>query len=289
MERVALSPFYRKALLDQEAGDVMADIAYVEGSGAHPEKHRLDLYRPEGRGWPLMLFVHGGSLENGDKGLRIGGYDVYANIGRFYAARGVGVAVVNYRLQPEVRWPEQADDVAAATRWALGKARELGGSGEVFVSGHSAGAWLAAHALFDEKRASRFGLSPHDVAGFISVSGSGFDLTDDATWEMFGREKAWARRFDTGEGGEQWRERASVLPLLGGDAPPFLLLHTTREWPALGRQNRLMYEALEKMGAEAKLVTLETDSHRRMILAMSRDDKTLSSEILGFIAAKSGV
>ena len=66
------------------------------------------------------MFVHGGTWDSGDKNYRAGGADVYANIGRFDAARGLGVAVDNYRLQPAVVWPLQADDVRAAMAWVRG-------------------------------------------------------------------------------------------------------------------------------------------------------------------------
>ena len=48
------------------------------------------------------MFVHGGNWDSGDKNYRPGGADVYANIDRFDAARGLGVAGDNYRLQPAV-------------------------------------------------------------------------------------------------------------------------------------------------------------------------------------------
>ena len=51
------------------------------------------------------MFVHGGNWDSGDKNYRPGGADVYANIDRFDAARGLGVAGDNYRLQPAVTWP----------------------------------------------------------------------------------------------------------------------------------------------------------------------------------------
>ena len=55
------------------------------------------------------MFVHGGNWDSGDKNDRAGGADVYANIGRFDAARGLGVAVDNYRLQPAVAWPSRRE------------------------------------------------------------------------------------------------------------------------------------------------------------------------------------
>jgi acetyl esterase/lipase len=284
--RVGLAPFYEPVPLVD--ADLIADIAYRDDADAHPLKHRLDLYRPASVGWPTLVFVHGGSLTRGDKALSPGGYDVYGNIGRFFAGRGIGVAVVNYRLQPEVRWTDQVHDVATATSWVVHGVGELGGDGRVFLAGHSAGAWLAAHALLGPAADRGSALDVHDIAGFISISGSGFDLRDERTWEMFGEERKWARRFDSGVAGDDWRLSASVVPLLEGAqaAPPFLLVHTSREWPALGRQNRLLHEALLREGFESELVTLETDSHRRMVLALSREDKAVSQLVADFVAGR---
>ena len=115
----ALRPFYTPAVLAPEDGTVASNIPYRTGEGTHPEKHTLDLYRPNGSGWPVLVFFHGGSFVGGAKAKRLGPHDIYGNIGRFYAARGYGVAVVNYRLQPEVTWVEELDDVAAAVSWVV--------------------------------------------------------------------------------------------------------------------------------------------------------------------------
>src|SRR5262245_61070398 len=72
----------------------------------------LNLFVPEGKGWPVLLYAYGGGWQSGDKDLTVGGRDVYNNIGRFFANRGIGVAVINYRLQPEVTWRDQVNDVA---------------------------------------------------------------------------------------------------------------------------------------------------------------------------------
>src|SRR5256885_11412708 len=96
-------------------GQVQRDICYREGS--EDSKHRVDLFLPPGSGWPILVFIHGGGLSSGDKALKVSGADVYGNIGRFYAAQGIGVAVINYRLQPNVNWREQVEDVAHAIAW----------------------------------------------------------------------------------------------------------------------------------------------------------------------------
>ena len=41
--------------------EVKKDLAYYDGPGADPVKHKLDLYLPKGRkDFPVVLFVHGG-------------------------------------------------------------------------------------------------------------------------------------------------------------------------------------------------------------------------------------
>ena len=110
VRRAGIAVLYKPASLPE--GEVRRDICYREGS--EDEKHRLDLFLPPGTGWPILIFVHGGGLASGDKGLRVGGADVYGNIGRFYAGQGIGVAVINYRLQPKVTWRQQAEDARRA-------------------------------------------------------------------------------------------------------------------------------------------------------------------------------
>ena len=82
----------------------MRDLCYTSAAPCDSARHTLDLYRPASSSWPVIIFVHGGNWDNGDKNYRAGGADIYANIGRFFASRGIGVAVINYRLQPAVAW-----------------------------------------------------------------------------------------------------------------------------------------------------------------------------------------
>jgi len=278
--RVALKPFYSPAELDPDAAEVRLDVVYRSDAETDPSKHRLDLFLPSGTGWPLLAFVHGGSLENGDTARLLGGYDIYRNIGRFYAARGVGVALINYRLQPVVTWRGQVDDVAMATAWLVERVHDFGGDGRVYLSGHSAGSWLASHVALDDELRKRHDLERSDITGVISISGSGFDLTDEKTWEMFGHEKKWSRRFSEGESDTAWKQRASVVPLVDDDAPPFLLLYSSRDFAALARQNELMCAALVSANAECTIEEIQGQGHRRMLLAMSHVDKPVTKRVL---------
>ena len=283
--RVGLKPFYDPVA--PSGVTIHEDLAYVAGEEAHPDKHRLDLFVPEQESWPLLVFVHGGSFLKGDKDVVVGGYDIYGNIGRFYASQGIGVALVNYRLQPEVTWREQIEDVADAVVWLSEQAPLHGGDGRLFLAGHSAGAWLAARVAVDRELQEDKGFDTENLTGVVLLSGSGFELTDQRTWELYPREEWWADRFAV-EPGLDWKEAASVVPLVEADSSlEFLILHSKRELRALRRQNRLLHEHLTETGIDSQLVALAGGSHRRTVLAMSHRNKLVSEHVLQFIRERS--
>jgi acetyl esterase/lipase len=231
----------------------------------------------------MLIFVHGGGWTAGDKGEVVAGVEVYRNIGRFAAAHGIGAAVINYRLQPRVTWREQVADVARAVRWVHGHAEALGGDPDaLFLSGHSAGAQLIAYVALNPAPLAELGLSPKALCGVIPVSGAGYDLTDETTYELGARRSYYERRFAAGEPDGVWQREASAMSFLSPDAPPFLLLHGTREWKSLRYQNRLLDQALRRAGVPSRL-RVARQTHASMVLALSRGDKLPGREVLAAI------
>jgi alpha-beta hydrolase superfamily lysophospholipase len=105
-------------------------------------------------------------MEGGEKGGRGN-----VAIAQTLARNGVACAVVNYRLSPKATYPAYLDDAAASVVWALGHVVEHGGDARrVFVSGHSAGAYLAAEIGFDPKFLKRYGVTSDRLAGIVPVS-----------------------------------------------------------------------------------------------------------------------
>jgi acetyl esterase len=88
---------------------------------------------------PVIAFFHGG-------GFVICSVDTHDGLARRLAnATGAVVVSVEYRLAPEVRCPDSAEDCYAATLWTHEHAPELGAdSGRLIVAGDSAGGNLAA-------------------------------------------------------------------------------------------------------------------------------------------------
>ena len=280
VEHVGVALLYKKAPLTDV--QVKYDVPYVEHS-LLPQQ-RLDLFLPKGTNWPVFVFVHGGNWDAGDKGLRVGGADVYDNIGRFDAARGIGVAVINYRLQPTVDWREQVKDVAAATAWVHAHIAEYGGRASgIFLGGHSAGAQLACRVALDSKPLAEYGLSPAIIRGVITVSGAGMDLADQKTYDLGAKPAYYAARFGDSGPREIWQREASPVTYVTSNAPAFLILYAAGESKALQRQSQRLGEVLENAHVFNRLVVVPGQSHERMVLTLSRPDRTSADAILDFI------
>ena len=272
--RAGVGLLYERAELP--AAQIVSNICYLSASPCDTPKHTLDLYRPAASGWPVIVFLHGGNWDSGDKNDRAGGADVYANIGRFYASRGIGVAVINYRLQPRVAWSAQIDDVRAAVAWVRGNIERHGGQADrLFLMGHSAGAHLASFAALTTPNAG--------IRGVIAVSAAALDLTDEQTYQLGADRDYYRARFQGDDRTEGWQRRASPALFASAKAPPFLILHATGETRALTRQSQLMHDALTKSGGASRLLAIPGESHSRMVLVLSHPGKAAAPAVVDFV------
>ena len=144
-----------------------SDVAY----GPLP-RQRFDVYVPgtsideadEATGSPLVIFVYGGSWSMGSR-------RDYVFVGQALAARGFTVMVVDYRLYPEVRYPDFLEDCARAVGYGLEHARELGADPHrVFLYGHSAGAYNVAMLALDPRWLRAVGHSPDELGGWLGLA-----------------------------------------------------------------------------------------------------------------------
>lgn len=111
------------------------DITYAFKS----EKNKLDIYYPEGKGpFPCVVFFHGGAFVKGDK-------RKYSSLPALYALqKGYAVISVNYRLVPDVYFPDFIYDAKAAIRFIKANCKKYSiDKNKMVVWGESAGAYLA--------------------------------------------------------------------------------------------------------------------------------------------------
>jgi acetyl esterase/lipase len=253
---------------DRGAALVERGAAY----GAHP-RQRLDLYRPRAKGveaagipLPIILFLYGGSWQSG---MREG----YGFAGRALAARGFLVAIPDYRLVPEVRFPAFLEDNARALRWVRANAVRLGGDPDrVVLVGHSAGAYNAAMLALDPRW---LGEDRSAVRGLVGLAGP-YDflpLSGPITTAAFGQE----------------RDLASTQPVNFASAgdPPALLLHGGRDTLVQPSESRRLAERLQAAGAHARVKLYPDIGHIGMVTALARPLRGRAS-VLEDIAAFAG-
>lgn len=151
---------------------VANSIAY--GSGP---RRSLDVYAPADAAgsdaYPTVVFLYGGSWDSGHKAM-------YRFVGGALAALGFVVVIPDYRLYPEVRYPDFLDDCAEAIAWTRRNINRFGAATTPpFVMGHSAGAYNAAMLTLDPRWLRRAGLSPQtDLRGMVGLAGP-YDFVPD--------------------------------------------------------------------------------------------------------------
>ncbi|OBZ73142.1 putative carboxylesterase 7 [Grifola frondosa] len=140
----------------------------------HTDRHQLDVYYPPAeritgsKRAPVLFFAYGGGFTGGTRSLPPPEDIVYNNLATFFANRGFIVVIPDYRLVPEAKFPEPAEDVRDAISWVVRNTEEVmqgtnleADTENLFVMGHSAGANHVMTMLLYP------GLLPHDLLARI--------------------------------------------------------------------------------------------------------------------------
>lgn len=84
------------------------------------------------------------------------------------------MVAVSYRLCPSVKAKDCIEDAAAAVAWTFNNIERFGGDPKrIFVSGHSAGAYLTLMLGLDTRWLAAHQIDANEIAGLISFSGQG--------------------------------------------------------------------------------------------------------------------
>ncbi|MDR2849627.1 MAG: alpha/beta hydrolase [Verrucomicrobiota bacterium] len=137
-----------------------SEAALVSADDYQKSQCRLDLrYPAEKKGFATVVWFHGGGLTAGSR--------------HFIDLKdpNIAVAAVGYRLSPKVAHPGYLEDAAAAVAWVMQNIAQYGGdTNKIFVSGHSAGGYLAALVGMDAHWLAAYGLSNRQLAGIAPIS-----------------------------------------------------------------------------------------------------------------------
>lgn len=237
-----------------------ADLPYA----TEHERQKLDLYLPAGPGgpWPLIVWIHGGGWQAGDK-------STAGNRAGPLLDLGFAVAGINYRLSQHATFPAQIHDCKGALRWLRAHAHDYNlDPSRIGVWGSSAGGHLTALV------GTSGGTLEGDVGGNLGFSSrvqaaaDYFGPTD--FFEMGGSHnncnspesrllgvclgEVVAHRYDP-----EWAhcvahvESAGPFYHVTADDPPFHIAHGTADTVVPPAQSQLLYDALIAANVPATL------------------------------------
>jgi acetyl esterase/lipase len=256
-------------LASKERSRVLPGLAY----GPDPSQ-AVDLYLPhpwpEGRPRCAVVFFHGGRWSYGSR-------REYRFVAQALVARGLAVAVCDYRKYPEVRFPSFVEDGAAAIAWAMANLPAYGiDPSLVFAMGHSAGAHIAALATMDRRYGAAFGYEPDRLAGLVLVSGpfDFFPIRGEDLRDIFGPEER--------------HEESQPLRFARQGLPPMLFLHGRRDRTVRPWSSARMASAVRDHGGDARTILYDYLTHTNILAALSDRIGFLVAPVLDDIAAFTG-
>jgi acetyl esterase/lipase len=241
------------------------DIKYGEAPG---KTNLLDIYVPEDAqgSLPLIVWIHGGGWEGGDKG----GCPALAMVRHGYVA-----ASINYRLSKEAIFPAQIEDCKGAIRWLRAHAREYKiDPDRIGVWGGSAGGHLVAllgtSGGVKELEGTTGGnldqssrvqavcdwFGPTDMSVFFQQAG------DDNIFKPAPEKSPLFRLF--GGPVEQRKDlvaQANPLTFITKNDPPFLIMHGDKDTLVPLAQSQMLAGALKAAGVACHLEVLPGAGH----------------------------
>jgi acetyl esterase/lipase len=221
-------------------------------------RQRLDIYRPPASGAgvnPVIVFWYGGGWTNGSR-------QDYRFVGVALAQLGYVTVLPDYRLYPQVRFPQFLADGALAVAWVQRHAAEYGADPQrIVLMGHSAGAHMAAMLALDERYLRQAGVDPKRIIGLIGLSGP---------YELAPNTPTLDDIFRAPFTPHDWQ----VLPYVSAQAPPALLLHGARDQLVWASNTEHLAAALSSKGVRVDSMIYEARGHVDTLAALSLPART---------------
>ncbi|MEM7431086.1 MAG: alpha/beta hydrolase [Pseudomonadota bacterium] len=225
-----------------------SDIAY----GSLP-RQMLDIYTPQQAklGAPVVVFFYGGGWDNGDK------HD-YEFVASSLAEAGYTVVIPDYRVYPDVVFPEFVEDGALAVAWVLSNS-ELVSTDQtpVYLMGHSAGAHIAAMVSYDPHYLNDQAADPAAIAGFIGLSGP---------YDFLPLGPSYLREVFP----EDIRDDSQPINHVTKTSPPTLLVHGLDDKLVESGNSTRLEKKLSELGVPVTLHLYEDIGHARVAVALSQ-------------------
>lgn len=238
------------AVIPDKGMHIHRNIAF----GPH-RRQRLDIYQPRDQASTprsVVVFFYGGSWDSGSK-------QDYLFVAEALTSQGMLVVIADYRLYPEVKFPQLMQDPALAVQWVQEHAADYhGDASRLFLMGHSAGAHLAVMLSLNPVYLAAAGLSPAVIKGTVGLAGP-YDflpLTSETLRAIFAPPD------------QEWQSQP--IRFVRGQHPPLLLLAGLKDRTVWPRNSINLAQALEAQGSEVTLLTYPNYDHVDMVAKLAR-------------------
>jgi acetyl esterase/lipase len=264
-----------------------ANLSYGTASPAQ----KLDIYLPQdGRAnYPVVVFIHGGAFEIGDKREAT---DAFVQRIQRVNAAGLAFVSINYRMAGEAQFPAAAADAHSAIRWLRANAaRYRLDANRIAVWGQSAGANLALLVGVAD-RSSTFAdqsIAPEQssrVSGVVAMFPPIDFLSMDEQLRRNGCAPEKATHDEPTSAKSEYlgapvrsvpakAAAASPVTYVGADAPPMLLQHGTKDCTVPYQQSELMDRVARKHRAHSQLMLFKGAKHMDPVFDTAENSATV--------------
>lgn len=237
----------------------------------------LDVYAPkkakEAR--EVLVFIHGGNWAHGKK-------SIYKFFGRGFARKGVVTVVINYRKDKITTYDTLSMRSAMALKWVKDHISDYGGdTSRIYVSGHSAGAHLAALIAMDHHYFNAL-KTGNPVKGIILIDPFGLDMNSYLSRSVNVKDTLYYNIFTNKK--ENWK-KGSPVTYLNQSSQPFLVFLGTKTYPAIKTGTSDFMELLQPYQPNARLILVKGKHHAGMIFQFLGSRNPAYKEIIDFMHA----
>lgn len=251
--RLIILLFLMVGFLSSCSSKKFKDVSYLKKE--KETERKLNIFVPRKKSsepMPVLIFVHGGNWNTGNKNL-------YGFIGRNFAKRGVITVIPSYTLSPDANYDDMTIEIASAIEWTKMNIQNYSGDSErIFVTGHSAGGHLVALATMNPK----YGVEVGTVSGIILNDAAGLDMNHYLENYPPTNENDYLATWTNSPA--EWKN-ASPINFLNKKTPPFLIYVGKKTYPSVKVANEHFLKELHIYQKEVQPI-LVNKKHIPMVL-----------------------
>ncbi len=213
-----------------------------------------------------LVFFYGGAWDSGNK-------DLYRFVGRAFALEGYRVIIPDYRVYPEVKFPEFVNDSALAIK----KISAMYPDQQFVLIGHSAGAHITALLATDPDYLAKVSVPSRKIKAWVGWSGP-YDFLP-----------LTSRRIKAIFSGDFNIEKTQPIFYAGPSDPPALLTHGTKDTRVLLRNSKNMAKKLTDSNVNVIEKYYEGKTHSNTLVSASTLFRDVSPSFKDTIEYLSGL